>query len=234
MATYQGERYIGQQLDSILSQLGEEDELNIVDDGSKDNTRGIIRGYGDARIRLVESERNRGALLAFESAVRMASGGIIFLSDQDDEWLPRKAETVLDIFATRPDVNLVASDAELMDENGNPIQGSYYERRGGFSSSFWANLIRCRFLGATMAFRSSLLPGVLPFPREYDVLHDIWIGMRNTLTGGKSYFIHEPLIRYRRHSANVSRPQSGLRKARIRMDLLLALGAYKIRRHRVD
>ena len=230
MATCQGERYIERQLRSILSQLDPGDELCIVDDASTDRTCEVIRSLHDNRIRLILSPHNRGVLATFEASLRAASGDILFLSDQDDRWLPGKVSAVLNVFAGRPDVDLVASDANLIDENDQPLQASYYPMRGGFTSRFFPNLLRCRFLGATMAFRASLLPRVLPFPRGFDVLHDIWIGMRNTLSGGKTFFIDQPLIEYRRHTGNVSRRQNWFRRARIRLDLLLALSLYSLKR----
>jgi glycosyltransferase involved in cell wall biosynthesis len=230
IATYQGERYIKQQLESILRQLRTGDEVNIVDDASTDSTRELISSINDPRVRLIQSSRNRGALLAFESAVKASSGDVIFLSDQDDEWLPAKVSTVLDVFAIQPDVRVIASDASVVDDHGEVIEKSYYKTRGGFTASFWPNIVRCSFLGATMAFRRSLLQEILPFPANYDVLHDLWIGMRNTISGKKTYFIDEPLILYRRHSGNLSRSQSLWRKIRLRINLLAALSAYSIKR----
>ena len=230
MATHNGERYVEAQLRSILQQLNRQDEVNVVDDASRDRTCQIIRSFNDDRIRLVESEKNRGVLLAFEAAVRMADGDVLFLCDQDDVWYPEKVSTILEAFANWPDVDLMASDAALIDDNDSLLPGTYYQNRGKFSGNFWPNLFRCKFLGATMAFRGTIRFKFLPFPACHDVLHDIWIGMRIAATGGKAHFIEKPLVYYRRHSGNVSRSQSGWRKLWIRVDLLLALLKHSLRR----
>src|SRR5256885_16534565 len=113
MAAYQGERYIALQLHSILEQLSEQDEVIIVDDGSTDATCQEIRRFEDPRIVLLENGQNRGVLRTFESALTRSSGEIVFLSDQDDLWLPKKVETILEAFARDQELMLVASEAIL-------------------------------------------------------------------------------------------------------------------------
>ncbi|HEX7396891.1 MAG TPA: glycosyltransferase, partial [Propionibacteriaceae bacterium] len=88
MATYNGARYLRLQLDSILDQLGPDDELLVQDDGSSDDTPEIIRSYDDPRIQLVANERNLGVIATFERCLARARHDIVFLADQDDEWLP--------------------------------------------------------------------------------------------------------------------------------------------------
>jgi len=230
MATFQGELYLEEQLRSILSQLGANDEINIVDDGSLDRTCEIIRSFNDRRIRLVESPVNRGVLLAFEASIRMASGEVIFLSDQDDLWIPTKVSKVLHAFASQASANVVVSDATIIDEEGTLLEDSYYRVRGAFTSCVLLNFVRCRFLGCTMAFRGSLLEEILPFPARYDVLHDVWIGMRNTLSGGETIYLDEALVRYRRHSQNVTRTRTIWRQIGSRLSLFVALTTFMIRR----
>ena len=130
MAAYQGENYISLQLRSILGQLSADDEVIVVDDGSTDHTCGEVAALQDARLVLMENNRNQGVLRAFESALSSSSGEIVFLSDQDDLWFPKKVETVLQVFANDPDLMLVASDAILVDEDGAKIGDSFYAKRG--------------------------------------------------------------------------------------------------------
>jgi glycosyltransferase involved in cell wall biosynthesis len=204
MAAYQGENYISLQLRSILGQLSADDEVIVVDDGSTDGTCGVISALQDPRLVLLRNTKNQGVLRAFEAALSSSSGEIVFLSDQDDLWLPKKVETVLDAFAHDPAVLLVASDAILIDEDGAKIGDSFYAKRGEFRAGLWSNLLIGKFHGCTMAFRSTLLRSVLPFPHGRLVHHDTWIGCMNALIGGKTKYIAEPLVAYRRHSTNVT------------------------------
>ena len=96
LAAYKGEQYISEQIDSILSQLGENDELIISDDYPGGKTREIVLGYQskDKRIRYIEGE-GKGVVKNFENALRVCTGDVIFLSDQDDVWMPDKVELVM-------------------------------------------------------------------------------------------------------------------------------------------
>jgi glycosyltransferase involved in cell wall biosynthesis len=204
MAAYQGERYITPQLRSVLPQLADKDEVIVVDDASTDGTCSEISALQDSRLMLLRNTRNRGVLRAFETALSKCSGEVVFLSDQDDLWLPRKVETVLEAFAHDPELMLVASDAILIDEDGNKIGDSFYAQRGKFRAGLWSNILIGKFHGCTMAFRSALLQSVLPFPPGTQAHHDTWIGCVNALIGGKTKYIAEPLVAYRRHSTNVT------------------------------
>jgi glycosyltransferase involved in cell wall biosynthesis len=204
LAAYQGERYIAMQLRSILEQLCPDDEIVVVDDGSTDETCSEVSALQDASLLLIRHIHNQGVLRAFETALSRSTGEIVFLSDQDDLWLPNKVETVLDAFARDPDLMLVASDAILIDQDGAKIGDSFYAERGKFRAGLWPNLLMGKFHGCTMAFRRALLRKALPFPSGRLVHHDTWIGCMNALTRGKTKYIAEPLVAYRRHSANVT------------------------------
>ena len=232
MAAYNGERYISQQLESILTQLEADDEVIIVDDASTDGTLYQIGAFADPRIRLIEHTCNQGVSRTFDEALRNARNEIIFLSDQDDIWVPDKVSTVLHVFARHPEVTLVAGDGSLIDENGVLFADSYFRPRGKFSAGVWANLVRNRFGGCTMAFRATILNEVLPLPHRYGVLHDAWIGIRNTLAGGKAAYIDRPLILYRRHSTTATgqKPLGMIRKLDLRVRMILALVSFSLRR----
>lgn len=204
IATYQGRRYVGSQLRSILEQLSAQDEIIVVDDYSTDGTYSEVCAMQDHRLTVLQNAKNEGVLRSFEKALSHSSGEIIFLSDQDDLWLPNKVKIVLDAFASDLGLTLVASDAILIDEDGTKIGDSFYGQRGKFRAGLWANLLIGKFHGCTMAFRSSLLRNALPFPRDTRVHHDTWIGCMNAITGGRTRYIQEPLVAYRRHSTNVT------------------------------
>lgn len=204
MAAYDGEPYIGPQLCSIREQLLDHDEIIIVDDDSTDRTCNEISALRDPRLVLIRNTENQGVLRSFETALSRSSGEIVFLSDQDDLWFPNKVEITLDVFVRDPAVMLVTSDAILIDEDGVKIGESFYAARGKFRDGLWSNLLIGKFHGCTMAFRSSLLRSALPFPRGRLVHHDTWIGCVNALIGGKTRYIAEPLVAYRRHSTNAT------------------------------
>ena len=148
----------------------------------------------------------------------------MFLSDQDDLWLPKKVETVLDAFAHDPAVMLVASDAMLIDEDGSKIGDSFYAKRGRFRAGLWSNLLIGKFHGCTMAFRATLLQNALPFPPGRLVHHDTWIGCVNAVIGGKTRYIAEPLVAYRRHSTNVTGRVRLSKYTRLKMRSQMLLG----------
>lgn len=230
IAAYNGELFAKEQIYSILQQLSREDEIVIIDDASTDKTRDVILSFNDERIRLLTHKYNVGVLASFEDAIRISRGEIIFLSDQDDIWAPDKVRIVLEAFSMDPGVTLVASDAKVIGHDGTEVLPSYYAHRGVFSSGVINNLWRCKYLGCTMAFRSSKLPHILPFPRQFSALrncHDIWIGMRNSLSGGKTLYIDRPLVLYRRHGGNVSRKMRLFSQMKVRIYLLLALLSYR-------
>lgn len=234
MAAYQGESYISLQLRSILGQLSADDEVIVVDDGSTDGTWGEMSALQDPRLVLLRNAKNQGVLRAFEKALSRSSGEIVFLSDQDDLWLPKKVEVVLDAFAHDPDLMLVASDAILIDEDGTKIGDSFYAKRGKFRAGLWSNLLIGKFHGCTMAFRSNLLQSALPFPPGRLVHHDTWIGCMNALIGGKTRYIAEPLVAYRRHSTNVTGrvKLSNYTRFKMRSQMLFGLLVFWVGRRR--
>ena len=200
IATYNGAKYIQQQIKSILLQLGDNDEVIVSDDSSTDNTLEIIRAFNDSRIKVIINRGTNGYTGNFENALRAASGEIIFLSDQDDVWKSNKVEVMLTALEK---FDFVVSDAELVDENLITLANSNFERMG-VSSGLFSNLIRCRYLGCCYAFKSKLLKIALPIPSNHIYCpHDYWLSLV-----AESMFsvclVKEPLIYYRRHSSNVS------------------------------
>jgi glycosyltransferase involved in cell wall biosynthesis len=220
LATYNGEKYITEQLNSILPQLTEGDEIVISDDGSTDKTLEIIAGFCSARIN-VYSNPKKGVISNFENAISHATGDVIFLCDQDDVWCPDKIAVCLSYFSS-PDVKLVVSDAYITDSALNIIDDSFYKLMnsgGGFAKNF----IKNTFLGCCMAFRNELKNIILPFPEKIP-MHDSWIGLLTQLNG-KTLFIPEKLVYYRRHDQNttVLKRNSVLKSLSWRRALLIEL-----------
>tara|TARA_R110000744_G_scaffold302163_1_gene411194 strand:+ start:14252 stop:14941 length:690 start_codon:yes stop_codon:yes gene_type:complete len=197
MATYNGERYIKEQLDSILCQISTDDELIISDDGSTDNTVKIINSYGDARIKLYHSTK-RNVIYNFENALKHASGDIIFLSDQDDIWFPDK---VVKSVGHLQNNGLVFSNA-IMFFGTDKVNGNMFFKNSKNKTGVLSNLFKVKYLGSTVAFKSAILKKALPFPPNLP-MHDVWIGLISEITSS-TYYIDEPLIYYRRHENTVS------------------------------
>lgn len=197
MATYNGEKYIKEQLDSILSQLGEKDEIIISDDGSFDRTIEIIESYQDSRIKIFRNSF-RNLTLNFEFALKQANGSYVFLSDQDDVWLPNKVEVSLS-HLIKSDV--IVSNCLVVNQDLQVINKSFFNLNNSKKGLF-SNLIKNSYLGCCLAFRREILFKALPFPENIP-MHDIWLGFISELFY-EVKFIEEPLMLYRRHGANES------------------------------
>lgn len=220
IAIYNGERYIEEQLSSILNQLSSEDEIIISDDNSDDNSLSIIKSYQDPRIKIYPNTIKKGVIGNFENALRHANGEFIFLSDQDDIWIHDKVRKSVSMLQ---ETDLVFSNAYILIE-GHKLDKLLYNKFD--NCGFFRNLVKNRYIGATLAFKSSLLKVALPFPEKLP-MHDQWLGLIAECLG-KTLFIEEPLIYYRRHSSNASstgqRSKYGIiSKIQFRVNILTAL-----------
>jgi glycosyltransferase involved in cell wall biosynthesis len=121
LASYNGEKYIKNQLLSILQQLGENDEIVIVDDKSNDLTIDVIKGLKDNRIKLFINKKNKGPSAAYERAIYLSKGDIIFLSDQDDIWINGRIKMMMNVLEIE-NTSLVSSNFNCLDSNGNRIE----------------------------------------------------------------------------------------------------------------
>lgn len=202
MAVHNGRAFIRAQIESILAQLRPGDELVIVDDASDDGSSDVLDSIADPRLRVQHNETNAGVLRAFEKALSLARGAILFLSDQDDLWMEGKVTKTLAVYRDRPDVTMVVTDAKLIDASGHLLNESFFSLRGAFAAGLVRNFVKNKYLGCTMSFRRSMLPVFLPIPRDVP-MHDIWFGLLNEIYG-KTHFIDEPLVAYRRHDGNAT------------------------------
>lgn len=200
MASYNGEKYIREQLDSILKQLSPEDEIVISDDGSTDKTCIVIKSINDSRIKLIFNEGKHGFTHNFENALSHAKGDVIFLSDQDDIWRDNKVEVTM---RELKDCDFVISDCITVDDTMNILQESRFEAFN-IKNGFLQHLIKSRYLGCCMAFKKYVADIALPFPINDDLVeHDIWLAAV-ALFYFKTTLVKEPLILYRRHGNNTS------------------------------
>ncbi len=196
--TYNGEKYIKEQLVSILDQLSLDDEIIISDDSSTDNTIHVVKSIQDSRIKLFENNKFKSPIFNLENALKLAQGDVLFLSDQDDIWKPDKVKITLEKLKS---VDLVVSDCELIDETNQIISESFY-KLNSTKPGFVNNLMKNGFLGCCLAFNLKIKESVLPFPKNI-AMHDIWIGLVASLLG-RVIFIDDKLIQYRRHGGNFS------------------------------
>ena len=199
IATYNGERFIREQIDSILRHLSSDDEIIVSDDGSTDNTVAIINNIGDKRIRIIEGPRKHSPTLNFEYALREAKGYYIFLSDQDDVWKSNKVEVCMKWLQ---EYDCVVSDAEVTDNSLKPLYPSLYKlmqvKEGCIYNTVWKN----GYTGCCMAFRRNVLEASFPFPKDIP-MHDIWIGNVAAYKYNVK-FIPDTLIYFRRHEDTIS------------------------------
>lgn len=197
MTTYNGAKYVKSQVDSILPQLKSEDELIICDDGSSDDTVKIIENIKDKRIKFYRNNFHNH-ILNFESCLSKANGDYIFLCDQDDVWMPDKVRIMLSHLTTS---DLVCSNCFVVDKDLN-FSNKFFDddpsKKRGILKNLWHN----QYLGCCMAFNRKVLLRSLPFPKNL-ITHDTWIGLVSELIG-RSKFIDDPLILFRRHDNNTS------------------------------
>lgn len=201
MAVYNGEKYIREQIDSILPQLKENDEIVISYDESQDNTYNIINDYAKKDLRFkIFNGPNKGAIYNFENAILNCTKEYIFLCDQDDVWEPNKVDTVIKEFS-KTNADLILHDASIVDKDLNELEPSFFKKRN-CKKGIFNNIIKNSYIGCCMAFNCRLKVHILPFPKSLP-MHDQWIG----LVGEKFFnvnFLNKQLVKYRRHGNNVS------------------------------
>lgn len=211
IATYNGEKYLKEQLESIICQLKENDEIVISDNGSTDNSFEIIKQLNDPRINLIHNPKkglnvkidsSKFYLVTnnFENALNNCTGDIIFLSDQDDVWSLHKVSDCLNVFE-KTNASLILHDAQVVDNVKKIIADSYFKLIGS-KKGILRNLIKNSYLGCCMVFKRNVLDMALPFPEKI-IAHDIWLG----LVAEKYFdvfFLEKQLLQYRRHDLNVS------------------------------
>lgn len=204
MTTYNGEKFVCQQLRSITAQLGTADEIIVSDDGSTDSTLAAIESMGDSRIKTIEGPRRRSPVWNFENALRHAKGDYIFLADQDDVWKPDKVSTMME-WLKRYDC--VVSDAEIADESLRVIEKSYYSVHHTKPGRWYNLFVKNGYMGCCMAFTMRVLDTALPFPKGI-AMHDLWIGNVAAFRFSVK-FISNTLVTYRCHGGNASFTATG-------------------------
>ncbi|TDA64547.1 MAG: glycosyltransferase family 2 protein [Clostridia bacterium] len=200
LATYNGERYLQEQLDSFMRQTRLPDEVVVCDDGSTDDTLNILNsfiGLAPFSVRVYRNAEKLGYSKNFERAINLCSGDVVFLCDQDDVWFPEKLKTVLNIFQSVDRPYVVINDAEITDGGLNPVGLTVLGqiRSTGLSTDSFIS-------GCCTAFRTELRPLIIPIPQAR-LGHDLWIHQIG-IALNKRVLVHQPLQYYRRHGENTS------------------------------
>lgn len=199
LATYNGERFIRQQLMSILAQLSAEDEIIISDDGSSDSTVSIIRSFCDPRIKIFRNYNGKGVNNNFRNAISHASGDIIFFSDQDNIWLSDKINVCLQHIQ---EADCILHDCMITDSDLN-VTSESLQALTGKSKSILHNFARNCFTGCCMCISRALLSKIPPIPDTACFYYDQWIGIWSIIIG-KVSIIPDRLILFRRHDGTIS------------------------------
>jgi len=207
MATFNGEKYLREQLDSILDQDYRHLEVIVVDDASTDSTVSILEEYSqrDKRLSYTCVEKNAGASASFELALGLAKGNFIAFSDQDDIFDGQKISVMVAALKANPSRDMVASDLSLIDAEGNIIADSMWQHQQlrvkegkPFKQLLYMNFVT----GCAMMIRRRLLKIALPFPADC-MVHDWWLAVVSCSgRGGGLALVKQPLTLYRQHGAN--------------------------------
>ncbi|AWL08134.1 glycosyltransferase family 2 protein [Aquirufa nivalisilvae] len=228
LCTYNGEKYLPYQLESIASQTQAIHELVVFDDGSSDKSIEILEAFKQKvpfQVHIHQNEKNVGSSKNFEMCVQACSGDLIFFSDQDDLWLPHKVETLVRYFENYPEIDAVFSNAIMIDRSGKPTGKTSFEQiefieplqelwKAG--NSFDILLKGYVVTGATLAIRSQVKKEVFPTPHIIpELIHDGWIALYLSMTN-RIAFVKEPLIQYREHDSQ----QVGLKSEKKAVSLL--------------
>ncbi len=198
MATYNGEKYLREQVDSLLAQSYPTLEFIFVDDDSSDSSLAILQEYAlqDERIRLVTNPANQGLLATFETGIRAAKGEMIALSDQDDVWMPEKISLLAGAIGSH---SMIYADSALTDATGL-VTGKFSNRNHLCDYPTGLHYVfGTKAMGHAMLFKREIIDIALPFPDF--VGHDFILGFAAAALHGVSYF-PATLVNYRQHSSN--------------------------------
>lgn len=202
MATYNGAKFVREQMDSFARQTRVPDELVVTDDCSSDDTLKIVQEFGRTApfpVRLHSNAQRLGYARNFERAISLCAGDFIFLSDQDDSWCPDKIEAVLGEFARHPDAMVIVHDAYLTDER----LGWHGQTAFGNVRKAWASDASFAY-GCCSAMTAVWRKVALPLPNLGETIsHDSWIILM-ARAFGMSRVLRRPLMHFRRHGSSLT------------------------------
>lgn len=199
LCTYNGERFLADQLRSITNQTYQNLEIIVVDDCSTDKTVDILESAqkSDPRIKIYKNKKNLGFIKNFEKALRICNGDFIALSDQDDIWFPQKVQTLRNQIG---DNLLIYSSVHLIDEHDHPLPGSFPKLKPIEGKKPLSLILGNCVIGHTCLIKKELLDSALPIP-ENIFAHDQWLAIISA-AHGKLKYSGEILSLYRSHQNN--------------------------------
>ena len=206
MATFNGEDFILEQTNSILNNLGPDDELIIVDDCSNDQTVKIVSNLNDERIKLIINKKNRGEVFSFNRALTYATNKFIFLSDQDDVWLNGRAKLMIQAFKSS-NADLLTSNFSWIDKSGCSLNIHYDGVFSKNSFRYINNIIdifigKTNYFGCAMVMKKEFLKIILPIP-GFTESHDLWIALAANLLKRNIHIDNKTLLK-RFHENNTT------------------------------
>jgi glycosyltransferase involved in cell wall biosynthesis len=211
MATYNGAKYVRDQLASILAQLEPGDEVVVVDDASSDATVEIVESLGDPRIRLLRQPHNQGYVRTFERALREAEGDVLLLADQDDVWVPARRDALV---AALTDTAVAASNLVVLGSGAplaNPVTGRPWRLHARTSEQHARNIARilmgiAPYYGCAMGMRAEFRSLALPFPEYLTESHDLWLAILANRAHAMRH-VEANTVQRRFHDENSSSPR---------------------------
>lgn len=208
LTTFNGEKYLCAQLDSILNQTVQFDELVVCDDCSTDSTRDILLKYQlkDQRIKVYFNNYNIGFKQNFEKAIKLCKGDYIALADQDDIWAKDHLKILYENINNKM---LACADAILMDSDGNEYKHTL-SFINNYNKTSFNNNSTCRFIlyyqnpfqGASMMLNRKFIDIALPIPEKVKY-HDVWFALLGCILDS-FVFINHSITYYRMHNKNAS------------------------------
>ena len=214
LATFNGERFVEKQLKSILHQTLPVDEVVICDDRSTDNTVEICRRFIednglDNAGHIFQNENNIGFCLNFYEAIERCHGDYIFICDQDDEWLPEKVKIMVDTMKFHPEIMVLSSRYDVINENSEIIKSSgvtYLSDKNDGSLEYLTadSFIGCSYVrGFSLCISSEIKPYIKKIDLKSLLAHD-WLLCMLGCCYGKTAILNKRLVHYRYHLDNVS------------------------------
>lgn len=212
MATYNGEKFLGEQIDSLLAQTYKDWHLYVHDDGSKDDTVRIVKEYQQNhpdKITFLEYPPQDGPCKNFLSMLERVKATYYMFCDQDDVWLPEKIELSLKEMTVREQESsetgiVVCSDLLVVDDNLKVINNSMWDYLSIFPQyirTFRDSGASTIATGCTMLFNHKAKEDCLPYSPAV-MMHDCWVCLCTLKQHGKLYGISKQLVRYRQHHDN--------------------------------
>ena len=204
LCTFNGEKYLRKQLDSILEQTVAVDEIVVCDDLSTDATLSILNQYKETFpniFKIHANEKNLRSVKNFEKAISLCENEIVFLCDQDDMWIPEKVEVILNQFKISPELQVIATNAFIINDDEDMLNVStIYDIPSKTTKEMKEILFFHQNFctGATIAMRKEFADDLMPFPPENLYHHDEWIALKASLKN-QLLFLNDRLIKYRIH-----------------------------------